>query len=152
MLRLTAIFIAICVVLIAASLGAVGYLVFGLSVAEAADRGACRMTALALYNTVTARLRDRSDVGEQIADLSRGTADLARQVAEIGRRVNALEHQEAARRARAPNDPLAAEIGELGVLVKQLAETVAIHDARLDATAPARSSGKPGRCRRPQAR
>jgi cyclic-di-GMP phosphodiesterase TipF (flagellum assembly factor) len=131
MLRLTAIFIAICVVLIAASLGAVGYLVFGLTVAEAAIVALTAMTALALYNTVNARLRDRSDFGDQIADLSRGTADLARQVAELGRRVIAVEHQEAARRTRASSDPLAAEIGELGVLVKQLAETVAIHDARL---------------------
>jgi cyclic-di-GMP phosphodiesterase TipF (flagellum assembly factor) len=131
MLRLTATFIAICVVLIAASLGAVGYLVFGLTVAEASIVALTAMTALALYNTVTSRLRDRSDVGEQIADLSRGTADLARQVAELGRRVIAVEHQEAARRTRSPSDPLAAEIGELGVLIKQLAETVATHDARL---------------------
>jgi cyclic-di-GMP phosphodiesterase TipF (flagellum assembly factor) len=131
MLRLTAIFIAICVVLIAASLGAVGYLVFGLTVAEASIVALTAMTALALYNTVTSRLRDRSDFGEQIADLSRGTADLARQVAELGRRVIAVEHQEAARRTRNPSDPLAAEIGELGVLIKQLAETVATHDARL---------------------
>jgi cyclic-di-GMP phosphodiesterase TipF (flagellum assembly factor) len=130
MLRLTAIFIAICVVLIAASLGAVGYLVFGLTVAEASIVALTAMTALALYNTVTSRLRDRSDVGEQIADLSRGTADLARQVAELGRRVIAVEHQEAARRTRNPIDPLAGEIGELGVLIKQLAETVATHDAR----------------------
>jgi cyclic-di-GMP phosphodiesterase TipF (flagellum assembly factor) len=131
MLRLTAIFIAICVVLIAASLGAVGYLLFGLSVAEAAIVALTAMTALALYNTVNARLRDRSDFGDQIADLSRGTADLARQVAELGRRVIAFEHQEASRRNRSASDPLAAEIGELGVLVKQLAETVAMHEGRL---------------------
>jgi cyclic-di-GMP phosphodiesterase TipF (flagellum assembly factor) len=130
MQRLTAIFIAICVILIAASFGALGYLVFRLSGAEATVVALAVMTALALYNTVSARLRDRYDVGEQIADLSRGTADLARQVAEIGRRVSAIENQEAARRQRVPNDALAAEIGELGVLVKQLAETVATHDMR----------------------
>jgi cyclic-di-GMP phosphodiesterase TipF (flagellum assembly factor) len=88
------------------------------------------MTSLALYNTVSARLRDRDDIGEKIGDLSRGTADLARQVAEIGRKVNALETQETARRSRVPNDALAAEIGELGALVKELAETVATHDSR----------------------
>lgn len=131
MQRLTAIFIAICVVLIAASFGAVGYLVFRLSGAESALISLAVMTALALYNTVSARLRDRDDVGGQIADLSRGTADLARQVGELGRKVNALETQENARRSRTPNDALAAEIGELGVLVKELAETVASHDARL---------------------
>lgn len=130
MQRLTAIFIAICVIVIAASFGAVGFLVFRLSAAESAVIALTVLTALALYNTVSTRLRDRNDVGEQIADLSRGTADLARQVAEIGRRVTSLDTQEAARRSRVPNDALAAEIGELGVLIKQLAETVATHDAR----------------------
>lgn len=132
MQRLTAIFIAICVILIAVSCGAIGYLVFRLSGAESAIIALAVMTALALYNTVSARLRDRNDVGEQISDLSRGTADLARQVGEIGRRLNAIETQEGARRSRTPNDALAAEIGELGSLVKELAETVANHDARLE--------------------
>ena len=57
----------------------------------------------------------------------------------------AVEHQEAARRTRSPNDPLAAEIGELGVLIKQLAETVAIHDERLadSQAAPGASANEP---------
>jgi cyclic-di-GMP phosphodiesterase TipF (flagellum assembly factor) len=131
MQRLTAIFIAVCVVLIAASIGAVGYLVFRLSGAESAVIALAVMTALALYNTVSARLRDRNDVGSQIADLSRGTADLARQVGEMSRKLHALETQELARRAQAPNEALAVEIGELGVLVKELADAVASHDARL---------------------
>ena len=80
MLRLGAIFIAVCMVLIAASLGAVLYLIFGLSGAESTMVALAALTALALYNAVAARLRDRTDVGAQIADLSRGTADLARQV------------------------------------------------------------------------
>jgi cyclic-di-GMP phosphodiesterase TipF (flagellum assembly factor) len=130
MQRLTAIFIAICVILIAASFGAIGYLVFRLSGTESALIALAVMTALALYNTVSARLRDRDKAGDQIADLSRGTADLARQVAEIGRRVNAIETQDSARRSRVQNDALAAEIGELGGLVKELAEAVALHDAR----------------------
>ncbi|MFZ5690414.1 MAG: EAL domain-containing protein [Pseudomonadota bacterium] len=130
MQRLTAIFIAICVILIAASIGAVGYLVFRLSGAESAVIALTVMTALALYNTVSARLRDRNDVGNQIADLSRGTADLARQVGELSRKVHALESQDLARRTHTPNEALAAEIGELGVLVKELADAVASHDAR----------------------
>lgn len=131
MQRLTAIFIAICVILIAASFGAIGYLVFRLSGAESAVIALAVMTALALYNTVSAQFRERDRVGEQIADLSRGTADLARQVAEIGRRVNAIDNQDSAWRSRAQSDTLAAEIGELGGLVKELAETVALHEARL---------------------
>ncbi len=131
MQRLTAIFIAICVILIAASFGAIGYLVFRLSGVESAIVALAVMTALALYNTVSARLRDRSRVGEQISDLSRGTGDLARQVAEIGRRLSAVEAQDGGRHQRAPSDAMAAEIGELGTLLKELAETVADHDARL---------------------
>jgi cyclic-di-GMP phosphodiesterase, flagellum assembly factor TipF len=88
---------------------------------------------MALFNSVSNRLRDRTDLGDQIADLSRGTADLARQVAEIARRLNAAEIKLASptQRARAANDPLAAEIGELGGLVRQVAETVASHAAAL---------------------
>ena len=93
MLRLGAIFIVICMVLIAASLGAVLYLLVGLSGTESTIVALAALTALAIYNAVTARLRDRSDLGAQIADLSRGTADLARQVAELGRRTAALEGQ-----------------------------------------------------------
>ncbi len=92
------------------------------------------LTGMALYNAVSNRLRDRGDLGDQIADLSRGTADLARQVAEISppaqRRGNQGRHRRR-NRARAATDPIAAEIGELGGLVKQIAETVAAHADRI---------------------
>ena len=76
------------------------------------------------------RLRDRSDVGGQIADLSRGTADLARQVAEFGRRLAAVEGRVVSANS-ASSDRIQAvvgEINELGVLVKQLAVSVASHE------------------------
>jgi cyclic-di-GMP phosphodiesterase TipF (flagellum assembly factor) len=136
MLRLGAIFIVACMVLIAASLGAVLYLLFDLSGSESTIVALTALTALAIYSTVTARSRDRSDVSGQIADLSRGTADLARQVAEIGRRTSALEGQgdkladSAAEKARVASEPLAAELGELSTLVKQLTEMVAVHELK----------------------
>ena len=108
MLRLTAIFIAVCVVLIAASLGAVVYLVFGLSAAESSIVALAALATLTIYNTVSSRVRDRSDVGDQIADLSRGTADLARQVGELGRKVAAFETDAGnlERRVKVVADPL----------------------------------------------
>jgi len=134
MLRITAIFVAVCVVLIAGSLGAVVYLVLGLSIAESGIVALAALTALALYNTLSIRVRDRTDIGDQIADLSRSTADLAKQVAELGRRVMTLENENSAvPKQRGANDPLAVELGELGSLMKQLAETVAAHDSRLSA-------------------
>jgi cyclic-di-GMP phosphodiesterase TipF (flagellum assembly factor) len=133
MLRIGAIFIVICMVLIAGAVGAVVYLAFGMSGAESTIVAVAALTAMALYNAVTTRLRDRSDLGNQIADLSRGAADLSRQLAEAGRRLAAIEGQgqSAADTARAATAPISAELSELGSLVKQLAETVAAHEAAL---------------------
>lgn len=135
MLRLSAIFIAICMVLIAGSLGAVLY--FGLKIdpSTAAIISLAALVAMAIYNMVDNRLRDRGMLGDQIADLSRGTADLSRQMAEMSRRIAAVESrvEQTVSRARGAVDPIAAEIGELGGLVRQLAETVAAHESMLGA-------------------
>jgi cyclic-di-GMP phosphodiesterase TipF (flagellum assembly factor) len=81
------------------------------------------------------RLRDRTDVGGQIADLSRGTADLARQVAEFGRRLAAVEGRVVSANAAGADriQTVIGEISELGVLVKQLASSVASHEDMLSA-------------------
>lgn len=133
MVRIGAIFIAICMVLIAASVGAVLYLAFKLSAVIAAIAALAVFAVLMLFNAVSSRLSDRSTVGDQIADLSRGTGDLSRQVAELGRRLSAVETKvdKTVDRARATVDPLSREIGELGGLVRQIAETVATHAAAL---------------------
>ena len=133
MLRISAIFIAVCMVLIAGSLGVVVYLRSGLTGAELALVGLGVLTALALYNTVAARLRDRAEASDQIATLARNSGDLARQVAEFGRRLSAMESKAelVLERALATAQPLAAEIEELSTLVKQLAELVAAHDVAL---------------------
>ena len=130
MLRLGAIFIAVCMVLIAASLGAVLYLGLKLDAGLSAVAALAALAVMMIYNMISARLRDRSHLGDQIADLSRGTADLARQVGEIARRLGAVESR-AGQRARAGSEPLAAEIGELSGLVRQVADTVAVHEAAL---------------------
>src|SRR3954452_12109042 len=138
MIRISTIFIAFCMVLVAASLGLVLYAMAGISGTESAIVALTALTFLILYNAVSMRLRDRTDVGGQIADLSRGTADLARQVAEFGRRLATIEgkmvsaHSAGAERIQA----VAREIAELGVLVQQLAVSVAGHDDRLSSAPP----------------
>jgi cyclic-di-GMP phosphodiesterase TipF (flagellum assembly factor) len=133
MRRLSAIFIAVCMALIAGSLGAVLYLGFKVDARTAAIVGLAALTAMALYNSVSNCLRDRGDLGDQIADLSRGTGDIARQVAELSRRLDAVEGNINAtvERARGAIDPIAGEIGELGSLVRQIADTVAAHETVL---------------------
>ncbi len=130
MIRISTIFIAICMVLIAASLGLLLYSLAGISTSESAIVALTALTFLILYNAVSMRLRDRTDVGGQIADLSRGTADLARQVAEFGRRLSSLETRLSSTDSSGQDriQTVVGEITELGSLVKQLADSVAAHD------------------------
>src|SRR5688572_30191070 len=132
-MRLGAIFVALCMVLIAASAGGTVYLGFGFSMMEAAVMGLAVLTALGLYNTVSTRLGMRVVVSSHITDLSRGNADMARQIAELGRRIATVEKKidSATDRARAATDPLAIELGELSTLIRQIAETVANHETAL---------------------
>src|SRR6201985_2911140 len=130
MIRISTIFIAICMLLVAASLGLILYSVAGISGSESAIVALAALTSLLLYNAVSMRMRDRSDVGHQIADLSRGTADLARQVAEFGRRLAAVEGRMVSANSTGADriQGVANEIGELGGLVRQIAASVANHD------------------------
>jgi len=139
MIRISTIFIAVCMVLVAASLGLVLYSWAGISFYESALVALTALTFLILYNAVSMRLRDRTDVGGQIADLSRGTADLARQVAEFGRRLSAVEGKVVSANSAGADrmQGVIGEINELGVLVKQLAATVATHEELLAAGPPA---------------
>jgi cyclic-di-GMP phosphodiesterase TipF (flagellum assembly factor) len=135
MIRISTIFVAICMVLVAASLGLILYSVAGISGSESAIVALAALTFLILYNAVSMRLRDRTDVGSQIADLSRGTADLARQVAEFGRRLSAAEGRMVSVSSSGADrlQTVVNEIGELGSLVRQLATSVASHEDALTA-------------------
>ncbi|MEH2475367.1 cyclic-di-GMP phosphodiesterase TipF (flagellum assembly factor) [Nitrobacteraceae bacterium AZCC 2161] len=139
MIRISTIFIAICMVLVAASLGMVLYAMAGISGSESAIVALTALTFMILYNAVSMRLRDRSDSGSQIADLSRGTADLARQVAEFGRRLAAAESKIVSANSAGQDrlQTVIGEINELGTLVKQLASSVASHEDMLASGPPA---------------
>src|SRR5690606_5854189 len=115
MMRLGAIFIAVCMVLIAGSVGALLYLSLGVDLVQSAIIAIAALVAMALYNTVSNRLRDRHDFGTQIADLSRSQADLARKVAELERHLSGADARLALTldKARGLTEPLTTEIGEL---------------------------------------
>jgi len=132
MVRVTAVFIAACMVLICGSFGAVLYLTFGLSAIEALVAAVAALTGFAVC-TITAKVAGaRGSSHDQIVGLSRGVVDLARQVAELGRRVAVMEEKvEGAVERAAAVEPFTAEIGEIGVLIKQLAESVSAHESVL---------------------
>ena len=135
MIRLSALLVAICMILIAASFGFVLYLSFGVTGAEASVVALAALTGLAVYNAASTRFRYQSELSGQIGDLSRGTADLARQVGEQGRRLAALEKSSdnAIQKAIAASQPLQAELDELGGVLRQLAQTVASQDSAIRA-------------------
>src|SRR5262249_18236657 len=136
-MRLGAIFVAVCMVIIAGSAGAIVYFYFGVGAAGATGVAIAALAALALYDAVAARIGARTTVGRQLSDLPGGVADRARQVGAFARRLAALETriEDAVDRTRAATDPLTVEIGELGTLLTQLADTVADHQLTLDALA-----------------
>ena len=72
MLRIGAIFIAICMVLIAASVGAVLFLGLKLDPRTSAIVALAVLIALALYNTITTRLQDRRFLAHVRRDIQPG--------------------------------------------------------------------------------
>lgn len=137
MIRISTIFVAACMVLVSGSLGLVLYSLTSLRASEAAVVALAALTLLILFNAVSTRMRDRSDVDGQITDLSHGIADLARQVGEFGRRLAAVENKTvsansaAHERVQSGLQSALEEISELGGLVKQLATSVAAHEDML---------------------
>jgi cyclic-di-GMP phosphodiesterase TipF (flagellum assembly factor) len=143
MIRISTIFVAVCMVLVSGSLGLVLYSLTSLHASEAAVVALAALTFLILYHAVSTRMRDRSDVDGQIADLSQGIADLARQVGEFGRRLAAVESKTVSTNSVAHDrfqsglQSALGEISELGGLVKQLAASVAAHEDMLASLPPA---------------
>src|SRR5260370_5909222 len=142
MIPASAIFVAACMVLVCASFAAVLYLAFGLPISAALVCAIAALTGLALCVIAANAWRGRNASSGQIVDLSRGIADLARQVTELGRRVAAMEGKvaNALDRAEAATAPLTAELDEIGVLIRQLAESVSAHDMALQSGVALRST------------
>ena len=128
-MRLGAFFVAVCMAVIAASAGAVGYFAFGLSGADAFVVAVAVLTGLSLYNGVSTRAQcasggrpaDRRPVARRRRS---GASDRASWRGGWRRSKFRLERSLVKDQSQA--EPLAAEISELGTLVNQLAETVAV--------------------------
>jgi cyclic-di-GMP phosphodiesterase, flagellum assembly factor TipF len=133
MVRLSAFFIACCMVLIAASIGTALHFRFGVSVTDSGLVGLGVLCALAVYNAVAGRKYDRAQVSDQVSNIARGSGDLARQMAEFDRRLGVVENQVeiAIDRALSHTQPLAAEVEDLSRRLKQLAESVSRYEAAL---------------------
>ena len=122
MLRLTELFVAVGMLLIAGALGSASVLALGLPRTEGAVVALAAFVVLVLYYLAANRARERRDAARQIVDLSRGIADLARQVGQQEQRLAVLASgsETAIQNLSALHQPLAAEVAELRTVVGQL--------------------------------
>jgi cyclic-di-GMP phosphodiesterase, flagellum assembly factor TipF len=159
-MRLDLVFVSMCMVLIAGSAGAVAYSALGFGAGSAMLTAIAVLTLLIVYNLVSARLAERPPAQSQPGDLLRITTDvvrqeaarqdalrqevrqeirqelrqdMARQVGQVERDLATLERRVdgAIERTRVATEPLTAEVGELGTLIRQLAETLSDHERKL---------------------
>jgi cyclic-di-GMP phosphodiesterase TipF (flagellum assembly factor) len=130
-------FVALCMVAIAVSAAVLAYVVGFVEVGSSAAIGFGLLLVMVIGHFGSQRAGDRLIVDARLAELARATGDMARDVAELSRRVERFETT-AMDKAKAATEPIAEEIGELGALVKQFAETLQVHEAAIvRATAPA---------------
>lgn len=129
MSRLSTIFVASCITVIATSVGIALNAGFNLGRMESAGVALAVLAFLILSNAIANRLR-RTDVSGQMADLSRGITDLALQMGDFGRRLAAVEGKVASAQSVGQDrmHSVMGEIGELGSLLRQLAGSVADHE------------------------
>jgi cyclic-di-GMP phosphodiesterase, flagellum assembly factor TipF len=159
-MRLDLVFVSMCMVLIAGSAGAVAYSAFGFGAGSAMLTAIGMLALLIVYNLVSARIAEPPPTQSQPGDLLRITTDvvrqeaarqdalrqevrqeirqelrqdMARQVGQVERDLATLERRVdgAIERTRAATEPLNAEVGELGTLIRQLAETLSDHERKL---------------------
>ncbi|WP_439573378.1 EAL domain-containing protein [Phreatobacter sp.] len=131
MTRSGSFFIALCMVAIAASAAAFAYLVGRVEPGASAAIGFGLMLAMVIGHLGSQRAADRTLAQARLDDLTRTTVGLAHDVEELSRRVERFETV-AMEQARAATAPIASEIGELGVLVKQFAETLQVHEQAIE--------------------
>jgi cyclic-di-GMP phosphodiesterase TipF (flagellum assembly factor) len=159
-MRLDLVFVSVCMALIAGSAGAIAYSALGFGAGSAMLMAIAVLALLIVYNLVSARIAERPPAQSQPGDLLRITTDvvrqeaarqdalrqevrqemrqelrqdMARQVGQVERDLATLERRVdgAIERTRAATEPLAAEVGELGTLIRQLAETLSDHERKL---------------------
>nr|WP_321445323.1 EAL domain-containing protein [uncultured Cohaesibacter sp.] len=130
MQRLGAIFIAVCMVAISTSVGAMLHFKFGLSITESSPVAFGVLLTLLLIHYQISRVRDKMIIEEQMDDLTRLKLALTKEVQDVRELANRLE-SDLDERVNRDIEPVLAELEIIGTLVKQLAESCAELDERV---------------------
>jgi cyclic-di-GMP phosphodiesterase TipF (flagellum assembly factor) len=129
MTRFADVFVALCIVVIALSVGMIVWTQTGLGIPTAIASVLGGMLALGAVQGQLVRIRDRRAIDRQLDQVARSIATIQGELVALDRRVGAMEVQ--ARRPQLDPQPMVEEIEILGTIVKQIAETVAEVDERL---------------------
>ncbi len=130
MQRLGAIFIAACMVAISTSVGAMLHFKFGLSITEASPVSFGVLLTLLLIHYQISRVRDKMIIEEQMDDLTRLKLALTKEVQDVRELAHRLE-SDLDERVNRDIEPVLNELEIIGTLVKQLAESCAELDERV---------------------
>ena len=117
-------------VTIAVSVAALAYLVAHVEAGFSAAIGFGLLLAMVIGHYGGQQATDRVATEARMAELARANGELAHDLAELTRRVDRFDTL-AVDQARALTAPLSGEIGQLGALVKQFAETLQVHEAAI---------------------
>ena len=146
MFRLSELFVAVGMLLIAGAIGSASVLALSLPRTEGAVVALAAFAVLVLYYLAATRARERREAARQIVDLSRGIADLARQVGQQEQRLAALagSSEAAIQNLSALHQPLAAEVAELRTVVGQFTGAIGgAEEILASAPAPAIAAAGP---------
>lgn len=142
MIRVSTIFVSVCMAILAISIGVILYAAAGLSGFAASLVSLTALAFLLVYHITTLRMQGRSSADGHIANLSRGTAELANQFGEVARRIASIEArmETLETSTRESVRAAASELQELGDLLQDLTATVALHDDSISADLASRAS------------
>ena len=123
-------FVALCMVAIAVSASVLAFALGAVEVGASVAIGFALLLAMVIGHFGAQIAADKAAADLRFAELTRTAADVSRDLAALAQRVERFETV-ALDQARSATEPIAAEIGELGALVKQFAETLQVHETAI---------------------
>ncbi|MDP3545356.1 MAG: EAL domain-containing protein [Phreatobacter sp.] len=123
-------FVALCMVAIAVSASVLAFTLGAVEAGASTAIGFALLLAMVIGHFGVQLAADKASADLRFADLTRTAADVSRDLQALAQRVERFETV-ALDQARSATEPIAAEIGELGALVKQFAETLQVHEAAI---------------------
>ncbi|WP_333825229.1 EAL domain-containing protein [Pinisolibacter sp.] len=146
--RLADLFIAICIPIVAASVGVIAHYRFDVAIGSAVATAVVVFSVLVLLRLDGLRRRGRRDTEARFSTLARRMTEIEGDITAIERRLGAVEDG-GARRHRDEFEQIVAEVEVIGTLTRQVIETVAdLEIAVAESRSPASRGGEAAPSRR----